>query len=136
MAGEITFIAPDGTDHAAPEPEWLRELVLGGGDEYWQAGSGDAALWYDHDEERRSRLLLMGHEPEGFFLLYEAPGEGGYYCPAGGDEGSRAVTLYVGGEGMEVPAGRMVPKEAAWEVVDDFLRDGGRSRRLEWEPWR
>ena len=135
MAGEITFIEPDGTTHAAPAIAWLRELVLGSGDEYWQAGSGDSALWYDHDEKRRTRLLLMEHEPEGFFLLYEpVDGVGGYYCPAGAEDGPK-VMIYVGGEPMEVPAGSMVPKEVAWEVVEDFLSNGGRSRKLKWQEW-
>jgi hypothetical protein len=140
MGGEtgkhITFIAPDGVDRIAPSPEELRELVLNRGDDYWQADAGDAAIWYDREDGSRSRLILVEDERHGFFLLYEAPdGDGGYLCPVEEQATDETVTVYTGGEPMEVEARRFVSKEKAWEAVEYFLQTGEANPKLNWEAW-
>jgi len=134
--GQITFIAPDGEERLDPSREFLKELILKRGDEYWQSGSGDAALWFDYDEERRARLILIENEPEGFFLLYESPDEGMYYCPTNEAELEQTITVYVGGEEMEVSVGHFLNKQVAWLAVEDFLQSGERSAKLKWEVWQ
>jgi hypothetical protein len=36
---------------------------------------------------------------------------------------------------MQVPRRHFLDKETAWSVIDDFLHDGRRSPRSQWEPW-
>jgi hypothetical protein len=131
----IVFNAPDGREVLNPSRESLRELVLGKGDDYWARGGGDAAVMFT-GPEGGSRLILIGHEPEGFVLLYEAP-TGEYSIPtlSSATEEQNPVTVYVGGEPMEVPRQNVLAKEAAWRVIADFLLNGQRSPQVKWDPW-
>jgi Immunity protein Imm1 len=118
-----------------PSRESLRELVLNGGDDFWAAGSGQAALELNGAEG--GRLLLMGLEAEGFLLIYE-PATGHDFCSVNPSDTAREqhdVEVHVGGEPMQVPRRHFLDKETAWRVIDDFLHDGRRSPRLQWEPW-
>jgi hypothetical protein len=99
----IIFNAPDGREEANPSRESLRELVLNGGDAFWAAGSGQAALEFSGAEG--GRLLLMGLEAEGFLLIYE-PTQGHDFCSVNPSETAREqhdVEVHVGGEPMQVP---------------------------------
>ena len=131
----ITFISPDGADTVAPNPESLRDLIMNAGDDYWQYGSGDAALLYDRDDGARVRLILMEDETAGFFLLYEDPETGEYLHPKGSDPGDETITISMGGEPMDVSAQNFVAKDKAWEVVEFFMRDGERAPVPEWKIW-
>jgi hypothetical protein len=73
----IILNTPDGRDVVNPSRESLRELVLNGGDAFWAAGSGQAALQLGGAEG--GRLLLMGLEVEGFFVIHE-PAKGHDSC--------------------------------------------------------
>src|SRR5262245_56288579 len=117
----IIFNIPDGREELNPSPESLRELVLSRGDEFWAAGSGQAAIEFK-GTETGSRLLLMGLQDAGFFLIFE-PAEGDSLAsinPSSTVDGAQ-VTVYVGGEPMEVPRQFFLDKETAWRVIGDFL---------------
>ncbi|HYR85504.1 MAG TPA: hypothetical protein VE422_15560 [Terriglobia bacterium] len=132
----IIFNIPDGRDQIDPSLESLRELVLNGGDEFWAYGSGQAALEF-MGAEGGSRLLLMGLEAAGFFLIYE-PSKGDDLCPINPSATAKEqdeVTVYVGGEPMKVPRRNFLDKATAWLVIADFLRDGQSSPRARWEAW-
>lgn len=131
---ETIFNTPLGPDQANPSPESLRDLVLRAGDDFWAAGSGQAAL--DVTGEQGARLLLMGRAAAGFFLVYESRNDS--LCsinPSAGADSQQVVEIHVGGEPMQVPLRNFVDKELAWKVVADFLRDAQRSSKIEWEAW-
>jgi hypothetical protein len=133
----IIFNIPEGREQVNPSPESLRELVLNRGDEFWAAGSGQGALEFS-GAESGSRLLLMGLENAGFFLIYE-PSKGDSLASIGSSSltnGEDTVPVYVGGEPMEVPRRNFLDKETTWRVIGDFLQDGRLSPRVKWEPWR
>ncbi len=132
---KITFIAPDGSDLSAPDPSFLQDLIMSSGDDYWQGASGDAALWFDRGDGKRARLILMEDESAGFFLLYKNPESGGDFHPASDDESDQTVTIYVGGEPMEINAADFVSREKAWEAVAYFLNEGERDPDLDWRKW-
>ena len=67
---ETIFNTPLGPDQVNPSPESLCDLVLRGGDDFWAAGSGQAAL--EVTGEEGARLLLMGRDAAGFFLVHES----------------------------------------------------------------
>jgi len=132
----IIFNLPEGREQINPSNESLKELVLHGGDDFWATGSGQAALEFKGKGDG-SRLLLMGLQSAGFFLIYE-PAEGDAITsvsPAKPANEEDMVTVYVGGEPMEVPRTNFLDREIAWRVIGDFLHDGQPSARVQWEPW-
>lgn len=133
---QIVFSIPMGQDQVNPSTESLRELVLRGGDEFWASGSGQAALEFS-GAGGGGRLLLMGLDSAGFFLIYE-PSKGDDLASVNSavtEKENDEVTVYVGGEPMHVPRRNFLNKETAWRVIGDFLHDGQPSPRVNWEPW-
>jgi hypothetical protein len=131
---ETIFSTTMGSDQVNPSPESLRDLVLRGGDEFWSAGSGQAALEVKGDE--CARLLLMGGAAAGFFLVHESKNDS--FCsrnPLVAGDGHQIVQIHVGGEPMQVPLQNFLDKELAWKVIADFLRDAKRSPQIEWDVW-
>jgi hypothetical protein len=95
---EIVFITPMGRDHANPSPESLRDLVLRGGDSFWAVGCGQAAIEVT-GEEGSARLLLMGLDGPGFFLIHESMSDS--FCsrnPSATADGDSIVEVHVGGD--------------------------------------
>jgi hypothetical protein len=45
------------------------------------------------------------------------------------------VTVYVGGEPLEVARNNFLDRETAWRAIGDFLHDGKPSPRVKWEEW-
>jgi hypothetical protein len=132
----IIFSLPEGREQINPPEESLRELVLKRGDDFWATGSGQAALEFK-GKGAGSRLLLMGLQSAGFFLIYE-PAQGNSLSsidPAKRAAEEDVVTVYVGGEPLEVPRNCFLVRETAWRVIGDFLHDGLPSSRVQWEPW-
>jgi hypothetical protein len=131
---ETIFNTPLGRDQVNPSPESLRDLVLRGGDDFWAAGSGQAAL--EVTGEEGARLLLMGRDAAGFFLVHESRNDS--FCssnPSVAADSEQIVEIHVGGEPMRVLLKNFLDKELAWNVIADFLRDAKRSRRIEWDVW-
>jgi hypothetical protein len=131
---ETIFNTPMGSDQVNPSPESLRDLVLRGGDDFWAAGSGQAALEVKGDGG--ARLLLMGLDAAGFFLVHESKNDS--FCsrnPSVAADGHQIVEIHVGGEPMQVPLQNFLDKELAWKVIAGFLRDAKRSPQIEWEVW-
>jgi hypothetical protein len=132
----IVFSVPEGREQVDPSADSLRELVLRRGDDFWAAGSGQAALEFK-GSEGGSRLLLMGLEKVGFFLIHEAS-TGDSLCsvnPSPEANEQDSVTIYVGGEPMEVPRRNFLDKETAWPVIATFLLDGRPSPQVKWDLW-
>jgi hypothetical protein len=134
---EIVFNTPMGRQQVNPSPKSLRDLVLSRSDDFWAAGSGSAALDFK-GEEVISRLLLMGRDGAGFFLVYESS-ENESFCPRKPSATAKAhdsLPVYVGGEPMDVPRKNFLDKETTCRVLADFLYDGKRSPQVEWEAWQ
>lgn len=132
----VIFNLPEGKEQINPSEESLREFVLNRGDEFWATGSGQAALEFTGPQVG-SRLLLTGLQSAGFFIIYE-PAEGDSLSalnPASPNTEQEMITVYVGGEPMEIPRSNFLDRETAWRVIGDFLHDGKPSPRVTWEPW-
>jgi Immunity protein Imm1 len=130
----VVFNLPDGKEQVNPPTESLRDFVLNRGDEFWATGSGQAALEFK-GAEAGSRLLLTGLQSAGFFLIYE-PAEGDPLAATNPTTTEQEmITVYIGGEPMEIPNGNFIDRETAWRIIGDFLHDGKPSPRVTWEPW-
>jgi hypothetical protein len=130
----IVFRVPSNGDEISnPSLDELKKLVLHGGEDFWAAGSGDAALAYfeEEEEERKAQLLLMFNEAEGFYLEYKDR-DWEYYVPLTKNDFSRKVILYVGGNPIQVPPAFFVNKKVAWSAVEEFCKSGERTPRIEW----
>jgi hypothetical protein len=133
---QITFISPDGSDQTAPDPSFLHDLIRTSGDDYWQSGAGDAALWFEWEDGSRARLIMMEDENFGFFLLYEHPKNGDYFCPEGPGESDQLVTIYMGGEPIEINARHFLPSDQTWQTVEYFMKTGERDPNVDWQVWQ
>jgi hypothetical protein len=135
----FTFYAPDGEFIPNPSPELLRELIFEKGQEYYAGGWGGGALQViryrvdvrtEHLSDQPS-LEFFFVEPHGFFFRHYPP-EGRELVPYDGSGCERLVEHYYGGDPMRVPIACFVPREAAWEIVQDFCRSRQPSSVVSW----
>jgi hypothetical protein len=113
----------------------VTELFLERGDDYWQAGSGDAEFVF-RAGSLRARLLVMGSEECGFHLLYDQE--------YGGRPRERIVSLGDGmlpnecnvlevcGEPCLLPKPLFVSREKALACAEEFCSTGQPSDRIVW----
>jgi hypothetical protein len=130
----ITFNRPDGKEQINPATESLRDFVLNRGDDFWATGSGQAALEFK-GADAGSRLLLTGLQSAGFFMIYEPTDGDPLAATNSATTEQDMITVYVGGEPMEIPPSNFLDRETAWRIIGDFLHDGKPSPRITWEPW-
>jgi hypothetical protein len=114
---------------------WLREMILHGGSEFWNAGSGEAAVDYG-----QLALNLIFHEDYGFYLAYHES-DTARYVPWMLDECGRVVTVSTGGQPFDLPEALFVPRDLAAVVIEEFCRTGQRTQEaIRWKrsneiPW-
>jgi len=133
VLAEVVFTTPMGRKQEISSLESLRDLVFRGGDDFWAAGNGQAAIEVK-GEEGWSRLLLMGLDAAGFFLVHESKTDS--LCSINlSATADAAHKVYVGGEPIDVPIKNFLDKTLAWQVIADFVRDGKPSAQAEWEEW-
>ncbi len=125
------FSPPDGEIVENPAPDRLRNLILNEGEDYWNAGAGQASLTCREDGS--TKVLLLTMEPSlGFYLEYVDPDKV-YYIPFKGGTFDDTVTVYVGGDPLLLPAAFFVPRELAWAAAEEFCRSGGRTDKITWK---
>jgi hypothetical protein len=125
------YFAPAGESVTNPDPDRLKELILNGGEDYWNVGSGQASLEYVEDSGRTALLLAL--EPSlGFYLEYVNRNKV-YYVPVGEGPLDRTVTIYVGGDPMPLPTAFFVSRELAWDAVELMCRSGERTPKINWK---
>jgi hypothetical protein len=73
-------------------------------------------------------------EPHGFFLRFYSA-RGGQLVPYDGSGCERLVRHDYGGDAMPVPVASCVPREIAWEVVQEFCRSRQPSPVVRWLRW-
>ena len=133
MSSVEFFTPPDGGFIDNPDPTWLKHLVLEGGREFWNAGAGQGMMTFKADAGWRTTLLLTLDEALGFSLEYKDR-ERDAFISVRDPADLRRVTTYVGGDPYLLAAGWFVSRQAAWDVVREFIETGERSARVRWEP--
>ena len=121
---------PNGRVILDPHISFLKQLVLEGGGDYWNAGSGESTTVYSHDG-KQSRLTLMLHEPLGFYLEH-VDVDGQHFSSLGPPDAKGRAKVYVCGEPMFIPVSCFVPRELAWAALQSFCKTGGRSKSINW----
>lgn len=133
MSKTITFIQPDGLDIENPSPDFVREVIYNEGNAYWQSNAGDAAFWFDENDERKADLIVVGKDPEGFRLEYQSYADDGDYVLTNEAPSNEEVTVYVGGNRTNYWKNQFVSKETAWKAIEHFTQTGERLQGLNWQ---
>jgi hypothetical protein len=124
----VIFVSPpDGSEVLAPDIDWLRELVLHHGAEFWSSGSGQAWLKYPEGPQ----LLLAFAAGHGFYPEYIDREGQCWISLAEGSEGEK-IPVWIGGDPIIVSKRFFVPAELAWAAVEEFCATGARTNRISW----
>ena len=138
---EIVFAPPAGKAIQNPSLEMLRDLVFQYEQNYWRRGSGDAKLYAAKRPLYRDGALASGRaialmglsfkEPYGFHVSHSFSGEDDYVAISSHDY-TETAELILEGNPWNIPVAFFVPREAAWDAVQEFIESGTRSAKLEW----
>jgi hypothetical protein len=124
----VTFFSlEDGSEVVAPEIDWLRELVLHRGADFWSSGNGQACLKYPEGP----RLLLAFAAGHGFYPEYDDLQGQCWISLAEGEERDK-IPVWIGGDPIIVSARFFVPADLAWAAVEEFCATGARTDRIRW----
>ena len=131
---KIIFRDPTGEWHEDPDVSWIKRAVTSLGSEFWETGSGEAAIDFYEDERRSAVLYLKAREKYGFVVDYDREGsDEGYFVLRNGDHTGETVEAVVGGDQVSYWREHFVPPEIAWQAVEHFLQTGERNHALTWE---
>ncbi len=125
------FSTPDGDFVTNPDREWLRDLILNQGEDYWNAGAGQGSLKYSGPDGTVELLLTM-ERSSGFYLEF-IDQNSVYYVSLGNGTFEETVTAFVGGEPLILPCAFFVSREQAWTAVEEVCNTGQRSAALTWK---
>jgi hypothetical protein len=131
VANTEFFSPPDGAFVANPNAEWLEDLILNVGEDYWNAGAGQASLKRE-DDGSNVELLLTLVPMRGFYLEY-IDSNNNYFVSLGDGTFDETATVYVGGDPVVLPTALLVAKELAAAAVEEFCRTGERSSAVRWK---
>lgn len=131
---KVLFDSPLGDGEENPDSQWLKKLMFARGNDFWDVGSGQAALNYYHDEEQTAYLHLKGLEECGFMLDHRYKDrDDRIHTLRFSDHTGETVTAVIGGNPAEYYREYFVPRETAWEAIEYFLQTGKRKANLRWE---
>jgi hypothetical protein len=128
----LTYREPDGNEMENPSEDYLRDRVLGADLSYWEGPAGDAGLVRQGDGEDADLVLVV--QAEGVLVRYRnfLAGDDRLVAEPPGD-GADWVEVYDGQNTITVNGRFLVPREAAWNAVAEFVRTGRASPSLRWE---
>ncbi len=127
---KLTFSAPSGEVLENPELSDIKKLILTKGERYWNTGSGDGGFDFYY-ETGNANLQLIFDKKWGFYLLYRGADKKSYTSFGPGDF-DHTVSPGVGGDPLLLPTKFFVPRERAWEAVEEFCKSGQKSAKITW----
>ncbi len=129
---KIVFTDTSGFEQGNPDTNFLKNLVYNGGDEFWDGGSGQAAVEFYSNNMRVSELFISGLEEYGFMIDYEYKDDRPLVLIEGEHTG-QTVEVYVGGNPMPCFREYLVSKDTAWKAIEHFMKTGERLEELTWQ---
>jgi len=127
----MKFLAPDGNDRVDPDPAEIEAAILKADQEFWEQGSGDAAVRFEN-EDAEGEMIVMVRDPFGVFVQFTDRGTGREVVLSNGESEDDTISIHQGGEPWELPRTFFVPRSVAAEVVGQFARTGKRPRNQRW----
>jgi hypothetical protein len=128
------FSPPDGEIIQNPQLDWLKDLILNKGEDYWNAGAGQASL-KRHENGATIELLLTLEPSQGFYLEYIDP-QNVYYVSLGEGTFDKTVTVYVGGDPVLLPTAFFISRKLALAAVEELCSSGCRTTKITWKQRR
>jgi hypothetical protein len=136
----LTYCSPDGDFIPNPTQQFLRDLIFQRGQDYFDSGCGAGSLKVLRHtpgsiEVLRDQPMLEFFflDPYGFFFeCHTMAAQLGLLVPYDGSGRMEVVWHYYGGEPMPVPVACCVPRDRAWEIVQEFCRTRGCSPSVRW----
>jgi hypothetical protein len=125
------FRIPTGQSETLDDPGPILERVLDAGSEFWNIGSGDAAV------ERGSpydplMLELYFDRRDRFQVRYRLPGASESLIARDPEHGTEEAVISVGGTRMKLAAGTLLTREATAQVVRHFCETSEKHPGYEW----
>lgn len=127
----VKFFAPDGLDQDDVSADYLESLVLRRDPEFWESGSGDAAIRFT-DGSAEGELVLMVRDPYGVFVQYTEFNSGTEWILSGGDDETDTIIVTQNGDPWKLPRTFFVDRSIAASVVAEFARSGKRPTCGNW----
>ncbi len=130
----VKFLAPDGNDQLGTSPEEIASFILERGSDFWEAGSGDAAVRFS-DESADGEMIIMLREPYGVFVQFTEAETGKEWVLSTGAEEEETITISQNREPWELPRAFFVPRSVAARTVSEFARTGKRPKAENWSEF-
>jgi hypothetical protein len=131
---QIHFFNSAGTNNELTDFEWLKDKVFNGVDEFWEGATGDCALGFADNKDYGSTMTLIGREEFGFMIDHRySRNDELIQSLRYGKHTGETVTAEIGGNPDPYFKEYCMPKETAWEVIEYFLKTGGRCPKYVWE---
>ena len=132
---DLTYYDPLGEEHRRYSISDLIALIRKAGTSYWNAGSGDAALYYGPVQDSR-KIQIYFVPRHGFHLVYFGGGE----APLGAEPSTppahpKWATIHVGGDPVRISTRQCLGRDEAAKVLRHFAEHGRASPDQRWaEP--
>jgi hypothetical protein len=125
------FRIPSGQSEKLDDPGPILERVLGAGAEFWNIGSGDAAV------EKGSpynplMLELYFDGRDRFQVRYHLPGGSGSLIAQDPEHGTDAAVISICGTRMKLDAGTLLTREATAQIVRHYCETSEKHPGYEW----
>jgi len=131
---EIVGPAGDFDEIDAEVIEKLRSRLVDNAEEFWARNRGDVGINWIHGE-KAAQLVLYYSRLHGYHVLHKGFGENDHVALARSEGSNAPVTIYFGGEPVNVPARAFVPAETLWVVLEQLLRDPKRPQAPQSHEW-
>ncbi len=110
-------------------PDQIQTLIVDRGPDYWEAGSGDAALRFT-DGTAQGEIIFMVRDPIGVFVQFRDSRDQRVLSTAA-DE-SENVTIEQDGDPWELPRAFFVHKSCATAANREFMTTGKKAILDNW----
>ena len=132
----MTWVPPTGGEPIVqPRLAELEAAIMHRGSEFWDVGCGDGGLYFDVDSRAAGELYLAYSESAGFLVRHNDCATREEFALASGAPETESVVIHPGGNPWRLPARFFVPRQTAWQAVQQFIIDGSRAPDLGWAPF-
>ncbi len=130
----VVYVDPMGATIPNPDCEFLRQKILGFSRDYWMAGRGGATLTWSRGSDSDASLLILPHPEHGFYLQYVLRNGRSRVTWLSLADRARLLETVECCDEWQASVGLFVSPKVAWNAIEQFCQDGGRSEAVQWIP--
>ena len=128
---EIELLSTDGEVYTNPTQDFVTNLILNGGHEYWINASDQAVITKYIDGKEVSQLILTYSKEYEFQVEFRNIGVT-YYVSLGSGNFEKTTIVNIGGDGCLLPSKFFITKEKANQVTLFYLNTGKMADQISW----